>query len=198
MARLAGEPVRRGRASRGLGFVPQLTGLDHDLPLRAEDAVLLGLAAGSRHVPWYSRAERLRARALLDRLGRGGMARRPVGQLSGGQQQRLLLARAMVAGPALVILDEPTSGVDLRTLQEVLGLLDELHDQGTTIVLTTHDLNWVATGLPRVVSLHRRVVADGPPGDVLTPDVLEQTYGARVRVVRDGDRLLVTDGRRAG
>jgi len=148
LARLAGEPVRRGRASRGLGFVPQLTGLDHDLPLRAEDAVLLGLAAGSRHVPWYSRAERLRARALLDRLGRGGMARRPVGQLSGGQQQRLLLARAMVAGPALVILDEPTSGVDLRTLQEVLGLLDELRDQGTTIVLMTHDLNWVAAGLP--------------------------------------------------
>jgi ABC-type Mn2+/Zn2+ transport system ATPase subunit len=192
---LNGTPVRRGHPTRDIGFVPQLTSIEPDLPLRAADAVLQGLAATSRRVPWYSRAERAKAHELLDRLGLAGYERSPIGQLSGGQQQRLLLARAMISDTRLVMLDEPTSGVDLQTLQDIMGLLAELNHQGTTILLTTHDLNWVAAGLPRIVCINRRIAADGPPADVLTPDILEATYGARVRIVRDGDRILVTDQR---
>lgn len=192
---LNGAAVRRGHPTRGIGYVPQLTTIEADLPLRAADAVLQGLAAISRRVPWYSKAERRKAHALLDRLGLAGYERTPIGQLSGGQQQRLLLARAMISGTRLVMLDEPTSGVDLQTLQDILGLLAELHASGTTILLTTHDLNWVASGLPRIVCINRRIMADGSPADVLTPDILERTYGARVRIVHDGDRILVTDGR---
>jgi len=194
---LNGKSVRRGHPTRDIGFVPQLTSIENDLPLRAADAVLQGLAATSRRVPWYSKSERHKAHELLARLGLAGCERTPVGQLSGGQQQRLLLARAMISDTSLLMLDEPTSGIDLRTLQDILGLLGELHDSGTTIVLTTHDLNWVAAGLPRIVCINRRIVADGAPVDVLTPDTLEATYGARVRVVRDGDRILVTDQRTA-
>jgi ABC-type Mn2+/Zn2+ transport system ATPase subunit len=194
---LNGARVRAGHPTRDIGFVPQLTNIEPDLPLRSEDAVLQGLAAVSRRVPWYSRAERGRARALLDRLGLTGFERTPIGQLSGGQQQRLLLARAMISDSRLVMLDEPTSGVDLQTLQDILGLLRELNQQGTTILLTTHDLNWVASGLPRIVCINGRIAADGPPDHVLTEDTLEATYGARVRIVRDGDRILVTDQRPA-
>ncbi|MCC5953851.1 MAG: metal ABC transporter ATP-binding protein [Acidimicrobiia bacterium] len=192
---LNGVPVRRGHPTRAIGFVPQLTSIEPDLPLRAADAVLQGLAATSRRVPWYSKAERAKAHALLERLGLAGYERTPIGQLSGGQQQRLLLARAMISDTNLVMLDEPTSGVDLQTLQDILGLLADLRAQGTTILLTTHDLNWVAAGLPRIVCINRRIAADGPPRAVLTPDILEATYGARVRIVRDGDRILVTDHR---
>jgi ABC-type Mn2+/Zn2+ transport system ATPase subunit len=187
--------VRAGHPTRDIGFVPQLALVEPDTPLRAADAVLHGLAAGSRRVPWYSRAERAKASALLERLGLAGYERSPIGELSGGQQQRLLLARAMIADSSLVMLDEPTSGVDLQTLQDILGLLDELNRAGTTIVLTTHDLNWVAASLPRIVCINRRMVADGAPADVMTAEVLEQTYGASVRIVRDGDRILVTDDR---
>ncbi len=192
---LNGTVVRRGHPSRDIGYVPQLTSIEADLPLRAADAVLQGLAATSRRVPWYSKAERAKAHALLARLGLAGYERTPIGQLSGGQQQRLLLARAMISDTRLVMLDEPTSGVDLQTLQDILGLLAELRDSGTTILLTTHDLNWVASGLPRIVCINRRIMADGPPSEVLTPHILERTYGARVRIVRDGDRILVTDRR---
>ncbi|UXA17734.1 metal ABC transporter ATP-binding protein [Mycobacterium sp. SMC-4] len=185
--------IRRGRPTRDVGFVPQLTSIEPDLPVRAEDAVLLGLAATSSRVPWYSKAERAKARALLERLGLSGCRRTPIGELSGGQQQRLLLGRAMIGDPGLVLLDEPTSGVDLQTLQDILDLLGDLRDRGTTVVLTTHDLNWVAAGLPRVVCINRSVIADGAPTEVLTEDTIEQTYGARVRIVRDGDRVLVTD-----
>lgn len=192
---LNGVAVRRGHPTRDIGFVPQLTSIEPDLPLRALDAVLQGLAATSRRVPWYSRAERTQAAALLERLGLAGFERAPVGQLSGGQQQRLLLARAMISNTRLVMLDEPTSGVDLQTLQDILGLLTELHAQGTTIVLTTHDLNWVAAGLPRIVCINRRIMADGHPAEVFDPEILEATYGAKVRIVRDGGRILVTDER---
>lgn len=194
---LNGKPVHRGHPTRDVGFVPQLTSIEPDLPLRVTEAVLQGLAATSRRVPWYSTSERAKAVTLLERLGLAGYERTPIGELSGGQQQRLLLARAMISDTSLVMLDEPTSGVDLQTLQDILGLLGELHAQGTTILLTTHDLNWVAAGLPRIVCINRRVIADGPPGDVLTPDNLEATYGARVRIVHDGDRILVTDQRTA-
>lgn len=191
--RLLGRSIRPGRPSRGVGYVPQLSSIEPDLPIRADDAVLTGLAATSRRVPWYTRAERGRARDLMDRLGLAGFYRQPVGELSGGQQQRLLLARAMIPGNSLVILDEPTSGIDLRTLTDILGLLDEINNEGVTVVLTTHDLNFVASRLPRVVCLNGTVIADGHPDAVIRPDVIERTYGAQVRVVHDQGRPLVID-----
>jgi hypothetical protein len=154
---------------------------------------LLGLTAGSRLVPWFSRAERRRAQRLLDRLGLGGLEGRHIGELSGGQQQRMFLARAMVADADLILLDEPTSGVDLKTRHDILHLLGELNADGLTILLTTHDLNWVAAHLPRVLCLHGELVADGHPMEVFTPDVLRRTYGADVRVIREGDLLFVAD-----
>jgi zinc/manganese transport system ATP-binding protein len=190
-----GSPVQ-GSAPRSIGYVPQLSGGDRHFPLTVEQVVLLGLSAGSKASPWFSRAEKEWVAELLDRLGMSAFARRPVGQLSGGQQQRTFLARAMVRLPELLLLDEPTSGVDLASRAEVLRLLDDLNRDGLTIVLTTHDLNWVAAQLPRVVCLHGDVKADGPPAAVLTPEVLAATFGADLRIVRDGDAVLLTDAGR--
>jgi zinc/manganese transport system ATP-binding protein len=192
---LHGRPVRAGHPTRDVGYVPQLALVEPDTPLRALDAILHGLAASSRRVPWYSKTERAKASALLERLGLSGHDRSPIGQLSGGQQQRLLLARAMISDTSLVMLDEPTSGVDLQTLQDILGLLADLNRLGTTIVMTTHDLNWVASSLPRIVCINRRIIADGHPTEVMTADTLAATYGAKVRIVHDGDRILVADDR---
>ncbi|MEW6475224.1 MAG: metal ABC transporter ATP-binding protein [Actinomycetota bacterium] len=187
-----GRPVERS-TPWSIGFVPQLAAGERHFPLTVEQVVLLGLAAESKRSPWFSRQERRKARALIDRLGLGDHARRRIGELSGGQQQRALLARAMVRDPALLLLDEPTSGVDLASRAEVLRLLDDLNRDGLTILLTTHDLNWVAAHLPRVVCLHGNVKADGPPAEVLTPRVLAATFEADLRIVRDGDAVLLTD-----
>lgn len=167
--------------------------VDWDFPITVEQVVLLGLAGQSARRPWFSRGERARAAALLERLGLAGLERRPIRALSGGQQQRMFLARALVHRADLLLLDEPTSGVDLRIRHEVLHLLGELNDTGITVVLTTHDLNWVAAHLPRVVCLNGIVTADGPPTRVFTPEVLRVTYGADVRVIRDGDLVFVVD-----
>lgn len=192
-ARVYGEDVRRGTALRRVGYVPQVEGVDWDFPLTVEQVVLLGLSADSRRVPWFSRTERAHAGTLLERLGLGGVGPRHIRDLSGGQQQRMFLARAMVRRCDLILLDEPTSGVDLKTRHDVLHLLGELNDEGMTILLTTHDLNWVAAHLPRVVCLNTSVVADGTPMEVFTPDVLRATYGADVRVIRDGGMIFVAD-----
>jgi ABC-type Mn2+/Zn2+ transport system ATPase subunit len=188
-----GEAVRPGRPLRQVGYVPQLEHVDFDFPLTVAQTVLLGLAADSRRLPWFSRAERMEAAGLLERLGLGGLGGRHIRELSGGQQQRMFLARAMIRRCDLVLLDEPTSGVDLKTRHDVLHLLGELNGDGMTIILTTHDLNWVATHLPRIVCLNGRVMADGAPEAVFTTDVLKRTYGADVRVITDGDMVFVAD-----
>ena len=90
-------------------------------------------------------------------------------------------------------MDEPTSGVDVRLRHEILHLLDDLNARGLAILLTTHDLNGIAAHLPRVVCLNRSVIGAGRPVDVLTPDILERTYGASMQVLEHGGMPVVVD-----
>ena len=129
----------------------------------------------------------------LDRLGIGGLERRHIRELSGGQQQRVFLARALIAEPRVLLLDEPTSGVDIKTRDEVLHLLGEINAEGVTIIITTHELNAVAAHLPEVICVNGRVIAQGHPETVFTPATLSITYGADMQVVRQNGLLLVAD-----
>lgn len=175
----------RGRVERRpgvrVGYVPQVDSVDWSFPLTVGECVLL--ARPGRQLPWASAAERAAVGDVLERLGLAGLDDRHIRDLSGGQQQRVFLARALVADPHVLVLDEPTSGIDVRTRHEVLHLLAELHDGGPAILVATHDLNGLASHLPHLVCLNRQVVATGPPLDVLTPDVLEATYGAPFEVL---------------
>ena len=99
----------------------------------------------------------------------------------------------MFCQPDILVLDEPTSGVDVRTRHEILHLLADLHQDGLTILLTTHDLNGLAAHLPRLVCLNKTVIADGNPREVLTLKVLEATYGAPMEVLEHGGMPLVVD-----
>ena len=130
---------------------------------------------------------------VLDQLGLAGLARRHIRELSGGQQQRVFLARALLARPQLLLLDEPTSGVDVRTRHEVLHLLADLNADGIAIVLTTHDLNGIAAHLPQIVCLNHEVIASGTPAEVITPEVLQRTYGAPMDVLVHGGMRVVVD-----
>lgn len=181
-----------------VGYVPQLEAGERSFPLTVEEMVLLGAAAFSARRPWFDRRERSEVRAILDRLDIADLAHRRLNELSGGQFQRALIARALLSRPELLLLDEPTSGIDLNTRQNVLQLVDELRADGYAIVLTTHDLNWVAAHLPRIVCLNHRVVADGAPLEVLNEDVVAKTYGARMDVVVHNGRPVVIDPERIG
>jgi ABC-type Mn2+/Zn2+ transport system ATPase subunit len=189
--RVLGQEVRAGRGTPQVGFVPQLGTVDTSFPITVEQVALQGLDGGTW--AWPTRAERAAVAEVLDRLGLGDLAARAIGAVSGGELQRAFLARALVRRPRLLLLDEPTSGIDLQARHDVLHLLGELNAAGTTVLLTTHDLNFVAAHLPRIVCLAGRVVADGSPTEVFRPDVLRATYGAELRVIRHGDLMFVAD-----
>jgi ABC-type Mn2+/Zn2+ transport system ATPase subunit len=182
--------VRRQPGLR-VGYVPQVETVNWQFPLTVAECVLMSRTG--RLWPWPSRAERHEVADVLTRLGIGDLQRRHLRALSGGQQQRVFVARALMNRPQLLLLDEPTSAVDMRTRHEVLHLLTELNDDGLAVVVTTHDLNGIATHLPRLVCLNVEVVAAGAPADVLTPDVLERTYGAPLDVLEHAGMRVVVD-----
>ena len=151
----------------------------------------MGRIRRSGRWPWPSRSDRRCVRDVLEKLGIGGLGRRHIRDLSGGQRQRVFLARALVAEPELLVLDEPTTGVDARTAESVLHLLSGLNRQGMTILMTSHDLNMVAAHTPWAVCLNGRVVAQGAPEEVFSPEILSETYEGEMMVVRQDGMLFV-------
>lgn len=187
-----GKSLRRGASPPKVGYVPQVETVDWNFPVTAEEVVMMGRYRSRQLSPWSSQRDRLIARELLERVGVAQVAHHPIGELSGGQQQRVFLARALVGEPEIVLLDEPTSGSDLHVQHELLHLLAELSQQGLSILLSTHDLNSVATHLPWVVCFNHGIVRQGPPRDVFTPATLKQTFGADMIVLREQERVLIS------
>ena len=187
-----GRPVGRG-GTPGVGWVPQLETVDWNFPATVGEVVLMGRWSDRPWQAWASREDRAAVDRLLDRLGIGGLRGRHIRELSGGQQQRVFLARALIGDPRLLLLDEPTSGVDLKTRDDILHLLADLNGDGVTIVITTHELNTVAAHLPWVVCVNGSIVAEGDPDVIFTSEILGRTYGADLRVVRQDGIVLVAD-----
>lgn len=143
-----------------VGYVPQRTPAVTGIPTTAYEVVRAGML--SRHrLRLGSRAQTL---AALDAVGLAGLARRPVQEMSGGQQQRVLIARALVREPDLLILDEPTTGIDLGTIETFVATIDRMQRAGTAVLVVLHETEAFAALLDRAVVLrHGRVVYDGPP-----------------------------------
>lgn len=194
---VAGQVVN-GRVPSEVGYVPQIETVDWDFPVTVEQVVAMGLYRKSSRLPWLTRAEHKIIRDLLDRLNIGQYADRQIKLLSGGEQQRVFLARALVSNPKLLILDEPTSGVDVKTQHAILHLLGEINRKGVTILLTTHDLNAVARHLPWIICFNQKIVAQGDPEEVFTSKVLSQTYDSEMSVIRQGNVMMVDDSPHAG
>jgi zinc/manganese transport system ATP-binding protein/zinc transport system ATP-binding protein len=190
-----GVRVTPGSSPPGAGYVPQTETIDWTFPVTVEQVVLMGRIGRMGILPWPSRADRAEVSRLLERLGIAGLERRQIRELSGGQQQRTFLARALISEPKLLILDEPTASVDIKTRDDILHLLASLNRDGVTIVMTTHELNTVAAHLPRVICVNGGIVAQGSPIDVFTPALLGRTFQTEMRVVRDAESgaLLVAE-----
>jgi zinc/manganese transport system ATP-binding protein len=174
-----------------IGYVPQLETVDWNFPVTVEQVALMGATQRNRFWPSHNRAAYKRLHEILKRLEIDQLAQRHIRDISGGQQQRTFLARALMAEPDLLVLDEPTAGVDARTAEGVLHLLAHLNQDGMSILMTTHDLNATAAHVPWVICLNRNVIAQGAPEDVFTEHILNDTYHGDMVVIRNGGHLFV-------
>ena len=169
----------RGR----LGYVPQFSTFDRDFPLRIADMVLMGRLGRRALLRPYSRDDRAAARATLDRLGLDGVARSHVSEVSGGQLQRALIARALVADPEILFLDEPTASIDAESRETLRDLLQELN-RSIPIVVVTHDVTSLAPMVKRIACINRKLFYHGDPE--LSREVMEEVYGCPVELVTHG------------
>jgi len=186
--RLFGKPPRElGKEWGRIGYVPQLVQIDPHFPIRVLDVVLMGRYGQIGLVRRPGKRDREAARVALERVGLADLGRRQIGRLSGGQRQRVLVARALATEPELLILDEPTTGVDVGTTEGLFELLDGFHRSGMTVIAVSHDVGVVAQHVSQVVCLNRRMVAHGRPAEVLRPDVLECMYGRQAALVGHGE-----------
>ncbi len=181
------------RAGRGaIGYVPQSFSPDPDLPLRARDLVALGID-GDR---WGFSLGGARRRAAVDEalawVDALSYAEQPVGRLSGGELQRLLVAQALIAEPDTLLLDEPLANLDLRSQDEIVGLVGRVaHERGVTVMLVTHDMNPILGVMDRLLYLAGGRAALGTPDEVVRAEVLGALYGHHVDVLRVHGRILV-------
>ena len=184
---LGGPP---GREARRIAYVPQAEVVDWAFPVTVGDVVMMGRvpligvgrSAGS--------ADRAAVASALETVGMTHAVERQVGALSGGQRRRVFLARAIAAQPDLYLLDEPVTGVDATTQEDLMDLLESEARRGKTVVATTHDLACAAQRFQRVLAINRTVVAHGPASLVLDPDVLARTYGGHLLVLAGGAIVL--------
>ncbi len=183
----------KGKPSPCVAYVPQVETIDWNFPVTVEQVVLMGRIRHMRRVPWPSRADKDASCEIMTRLGIADKAQRHIRDLSGGQQQRVFLARALLAQPDLLVLDEPTAGVDMKTQENILHLLAELNCTGMTILMTTHDLNSAANHLPWVFCLNRRLIAAGRPDDVFVESTLNETYRGNIVTYRTNGIIFIAE-----
>ncbi len=175
-----------------IGYVAQVGKINWSFPVTVRD--VLGMAADRSSLPWLHADSKKRMNNLLERLGLEAFADRHIGDLSGGQQQRVFVARALMGEPGLILLDEPTSGMDVSARHEVLHLLHDLnHEEGIAVVVTTHDLTGIAAHMHHLICLNKSVIAAGSPAEVLSTSVLERTYGTTLDVLVHGGMTVVVD-----
>ena len=177
-----------------IAYVPQRSQVDWKFPVNVADVVMMGRVPKLGLLRWPSRQDWAFAHEMLDLVGMEPLARRQIGELSGGQQQRVFIARALAQEAELMLMDEPLTGLDARSQEEIFTILDKLRQRRVTIMVATHDLNLAAERFDRLMLLNQRLLGFGQSADVFTPDLLSQAYSGHMRVIQTPNgALLLSD-----
>ena len=178
-----GRPVKDNL--RRVGYVPQRESVDWDFPVSVMDVVLMGRYGHLGLFKGPRKEDREVARECLEKVKMLPYADRQISNLSGGQQQRVFLARALAQESDLYFMDEPFAGVDAATEAAIVTILQELKDQGKTLLVVHHDLPTAKTYFDSLLLLNMRVVAFGPTEEVFNYDLLQSTYGGRLTILSE-------------
>lgn len=181
---LEGQSVSAALRAHRVAYVPQSEEVDWNFPVLVRDVVMMGRYGhmGLLRIP--SRTDRERVSDALDRVGMGDFRDRQIGALSGGQKKRVFLARALAQESRIILLDEPFTGVDVKTEHAIMDLMRDLRASGHLMLVSTHNLGSVPEFCDQVVLLNRTVLAAGPTARVFTQGNLERAFGGVLRHFR--------------
>jgi manganese/iron transport system ATP-binding protein len=183
-----------GVEARAVAYVPQAEAVDWDFPVTVGEVAMMGRYARLGFGRRPAAIDHERVLAALETVGMAGATDRQIGALSGGQRRRVFLARAIAADPELYLLDEPVTGVDATTQEELMDVLEAEARAGKTVIASTHDLICAAQRFHQAAFVNGRLVATGPAEMVLDQQLLSDTYGGHVLVLPgDGGRLVLDD-----
>ncbi len=182
---LFGTPIRDFREWEKVGYVPQkATHFDPYFPASVEEVVAMGLVAGAHRRRVRSGERESRVLAALEAVRMEDKKDRPIGELSGGQQQRVFIARALVSSPEILILDEPTAGVDAESQNRFYGMLDRLNrERGLTVVFSTHNVGVVTKHVNKVACINQRLFFHGSHEEFCETDHLLEAVGGRAHII---------------
>ncbi|MEX2516155.1 MAG: ATP-binding cassette domain-containing protein, partial [Gammaproteobacteria bacterium] len=164
-----------------MGYVPQHAAFARDFPINVEETVMLGLLGLSRNAGGFSRTDRAKVAAALATVEIEDLAKRRLQELSGGQLQRVLIARALISEPEILLLDEPTANIDVRAEEDIFALLKN-HNEKMTIVVVSHDVAFISGFVSRVACLNRTLVCHDTAA--IDGQLIKNLYAAPVRLIQ--------------
>lgn len=176
-----------------IAYVSQRSQVDWKFPVNVTDVVMMGRARKLGLFRWPTRRDREYVNESLELVGMAHLAKRQIGELSGGQQQRVFIARALAQEAELMLMDEPLTGLDVKSQEEIFNILEELRRREVTIMVATHDLNLAAERFDRLMLLNERILGFGTADRVFTPELLSEAYSGHMRFIDTPNGTMVVE-----
>lgn len=174
-----------------IAYVPQRSQVDWQFPVNVADVVMMGRIRKLGLFRWPKRQDWDYVHESLELVGIAHLAKRQIGELSGGQQQRVFIARALAQEAELMLMDEPLTGLDVRSQEDIFAVLGKLRQRQVTIMVATHDLNLAAEQFDRLMLLNQQMFGFGQASEVFTPELLSQAYSGQMRLIETPNGTVV-------
>ncbi|MCV9877297.1 manganese/iron ABC transporter ATP-binding protein [Brenneria izbisi] len=187
------QPIFQALKQNLVAYVPQTEDVDWNFPVLVSDVVMMGRYGKMNFLRMPSQQDRAIVAESLERVGLSALRQRQIGELSGGQKKRVFLARALAQQGSVLLLDEPFTGVDVKTENAIIDLLRTLRNEGHLILVATHNLGSVPEFCDNVILVNRTVLAAGPTHSTFTQSNLEKTFGGVLRHINLGGPNLHDD-----
>jgi len=176
-----------------ISYLPQRSQVDWNFPVTVSEVVMMGRTHRIGMMRWPGRRDREVVAEAIETVGLTPFSKRQINQLSGGQQQRMFIARALAQEADLMLMDEPVTGLDTPSQEELFTVLDLLRTQQVTVMISLHDLKLASTNFDRVMLLNRHLIGIGTPAEVFTQENLSHAYGDRVQFEVAGKEIPFLD-----
>lgn len=181
---LCGLPISSALKKNLVSYVPQSEDVDWQFPVSVYDVIMMGRYGYMNFLRIPSALDKEKVQQAMQRVSIEHLANRQIGELSGGQKKRVFLARALAQQSQIILLDEPFTGVDVKTENAIMDLLDQLRSEGHLILISTHNLGTIPDFCDQVVMINRTVIASGPTESTFTQQNLELVFGGVLRHIK--------------